>query len=125
MIEIAEITILVVLSIFLVFHFCVLFKLTPYTNIWGGRLKSDKEMIPFVVFSILVISFYILVTLDLRIIDLGIINDKFQTIVFWIMALSFSLNILGNLLSKNKLEKYLFAPMTVILAAASFILALT
>lgn len=45
MINIAQVGLLILLSMFLVLHFIILIKLIPYNLVWGGRLKSDKENI--------------------------------------------------------------------------------
>ncbi|MCW3094368.1 MAG: hypothetical protein JWP81_5437, partial [Ferruginibacter sp.] len=44
MISIAQLALLILLSLFLVLHFIIIIKLMPYNLVWGGRLKSDKEM---------------------------------------------------------------------------------
>jgi len=43
---------LALLSIVIVFHLCILFKIIPYTIAWGGRLQNDSEMYVFEVISI-------------------------------------------------------------------------
>jgi hypothetical protein len=44
------------------------------------------------------------------------------TISFWIMAILFVLNTLGNIISKNKYEKIIFTPVTILLTLLMLIL---
>jgi hypothetical protein len=52
------------------------------------------------------------------------IPKKIITYAFWLMTGLFLLNTLGNILSKNKLERNLFTPVTILLAIFSLIIAL-
>lgn len=125
MVHIAQLVLLILLSLFLVLHFIVLLKLIPYNHVWGGRLKSDKEMVRFEIFSILMNSLFVIVILvqaSFLTID---IPKKIITYALWLMTGLFSLNTLGNVTSKNKLEQRLFTPITILLAICSFILALS
>ncbi len=124
MIQIAQYGLILILSAVLIFHILVILKIIPYTIVWGGRLKTDKDMYKFEAVSILVNLIFLAIILiysDILKIDLPGI---FITILLWIMAALFALNTLGNLMSKNKLEQKLFTPMTVILTIFSVILAL-
>jgi hypothetical protein len=125
MINIAQIGLLILLSMFLVLHFIILLKLIPYNLVWGGRLKSDKEMYRFEIFSILINSLFVIIILvqgSLLSID---IPKKIITYALWLMTGLFLLNTLGNVTSKNKLEQRVFTPITIILAIFSLILALS
>ena len=125
MISIAQLGLLILLSLFLVLHFIILIKLIPYNLVWGGRLKSDKEMYRFEIFSILINSLFVIVILvqgSLLTID---IPKKIITYALWLMTGLFFLNTLGNVTSKNKLEQRLFTPITILLAIFSLILALS
>ena len=124
MISIAQFGLLILLSLFLVLHFIILLKLIPYNLVWGGRLKSDKEMVRFEIFSILINTLFVIVILvqgSFLTID---IPKKIITYTLWLMIGLFLLNTLGNLTSKNKLEQRLFTPITILLAIFSLILAL-
>lgn len=125
MIDIAQFGLLILLSLFLILHFCILLKIIPYTLVWGGRLKSDKEMYRFEIVSILINSLFvtlILVQANFLSID---IPRKMLTYTLWLMTGLFSLNTLGNAISKNKIEQKLFTPLTVLLTIFSLILALS
>ena len=124
MISIAQYGLLSLLSLFLLLHFSILIKIIPYNLVWGGRLKSEKEMVRFEIFSILINSLFVIVTLtqmNLLTIDMP---KNVITYSLWLMTGLFLLNILGNVTSKNKLEKRLFTPVTILLAIFSLTLAL-
>ena len=124
MISIAQFGLLILLSLFLLLHFSILIKIIPYNLVWGGRLKSEKEMVRFEIFSILINSLFVIITLtqmSLLTID---IPKNVITYSLWLMTGLFLLNTLGNVTSKNKLEKRLFTPVTILLAIFSLTLAL-
>ncbi len=125
MISIAQFGLLILLSLFLALHFIILLKIIPYNLIWGGRLKSDKEMVRFEIFSILINALFIIVTLvQMHFVTIEI-PRKIITYTLWLMTGLFLLNTLGNLTSKNKIEQWLFTPITILLAIFSLILALS
>lgn len=125
MISIAQSGLLILLSLLLLLHLIILLKLIPYHLVWGGRLKSDKEMYRFEIFSILINALFVVVILvqgNFLTID---IPNKLITYALWIMTGLFLLNTLGNVTSKNKLEQMLFTPITILMAIFSLILALS
>lgn len=125
MISTSQLGLLVLLSLFLLLHLIILLKLIPYNLVWGGRLKSDKEMVRFEIFSILMTSLFIIVILvqaDFLTID---IPNKIITYALWLMTGLFLLNTLGNAISKNKVEQRLFTPITILLTIFTLILALS
>ncbi|MGG9964787.1 hypothetical protein [Ferruginibacter sp. SUN106] len=124
MVSIAQWGLLILLSLFLILHFIILLKLIPYHLVWGGRLKSDKEMYRFEIFSILINSLFVIVVL----VQAGFLSidipGKIITYALWLMTGLFLLNTSGNAISKNKLEKRLFTPVTILLAIFSLTIAL-
>jgi len=120
-----QLGLLILLSLFLVLHFIILLKIIPYNLVWGGRLKSDKEMYRFEIFSILINLLFVIIILVQA--DFWMINipNKIITYALWLMTGLFLLNTLGNVTSKNKLEQRLFTPITILLAIFSLILALS
>lgn len=124
MISTAQWGLLILLSLFLVLHFIILIKIIPYNLVWGGRLKSDKEMYRFEIFSILINSLFVIVILmQMSFLTIDI-PKKVITYSLWLMTGLFLLNTLGNAISKNKLEKRLFTPVTLLLGIFSLTLAL-
>jgi hypothetical protein len=110
-----------VLTIF--FHFSVVFGWVPFENVWGGRLKNEKEMLIFEAFSITFnLLFIIIVLVKSRYLKLNI-SPKIITILLWIMTFLFFLNTIGNLFAVNNLEKYIATPITLLLGILCLILA--
>ena len=125
MITLPQTGLLILLSLFLVFHVIILLKIIPYNLIWGGRLKSDKEMYRFEIFSIIFNAIFLIVILiHANIISIEI-PKKIITYALWVMAILFCLNTVGNAVSKNLIERSVFTPVTILLAIFSIILALT
>ncbi len=125
MILIAHYGLVILLSLFLVFHLCILLKVIPYSIVWGGRLKTDTEMYRFETVSILINLVFLLIALaqsPFLIIDLP---NTVLTILLWVLAALFLFNTFGNALSKNKLEQIIFTPITVLLTIFSVISAVS
>jgi hypothetical protein len=123
MITIAQSGLLILLALFLLLHLLILLRIIPYNIIWGGRLKTDKDMYRFEIFSILLNSvFLIIVLVQANYVAIDI-PKKIITYALWLMAGLFLLNTLGNATSKNKLEQRLFTPITILLVIFSFYLA--
>ncbi len=125
MIHFAQYGIIIILSLILVFHCCIMFKIIPFNIVWGGRLKSDKEMYRFETASILINLFFLFALLVHSNILIADYSKIIMKIILWIMTILFAINTLGNIVSKNKLEKRLFTPITILLTIFSLILALT
>ena len=124
MICIAQFGLLILLSLFLLLHFSILIKIIPYNLVWGGKLNSIQEMYRFEIFSILINALFVIVILKQMSFLTIDIPKKVITYSLWLMTGLFILNTLGNAISKNKLEKRLFTPITILLAIFSLILAL-
>jgi hypothetical protein len=125
LIHTAQLGLLIILSLFLLLHFAILLKIIPYKLVWGGRLKSYKDMYRFEIFSILmnaVFLFVVLIQAGTLTVDLP---KRVISYALWLMAGLFLLNTVGNVISKNKLEQRLFTPVTMALTIFSVILALS
>jgi hypothetical protein len=107
------------------FHFCILFGLIPFDMVWGGRLKSQEEMVVFESIS-LIINFLMLFVISVR---CGILNvklyDRVFPIFFWFVFVLFVFNTVGNLFSTNQMELVIFTPITAISALFGLRLALS
>ena len=125
MISTAQFGLLFLLSLLLLLHFIILIKIIPYNLIWGGRLKSNNEMYRFEIFSILINSLFIIVILtQVGFIKINIPN-RIITYALGFMTGLFLLNTFGNAVSKNKIERLLFTPITILLFLFSLVLALS
>ena len=105
-----------IFSLVMIFHAFVLMGIIPFEIVWGGRLKSKEEMIPFEITSIALNA----VMLTIVVIHAGLLKVKFNPIVlrvaFWFMFALFFMNTIGNLISNNEFEKMIFTPLTLLLS---------
>jgi hypothetical protein len=122
--EKAQVGLIIIFGLLIVFHILVLLKIIPYNIVWGGRLKTDADMYKFEFVSLLInTAFLILVLIKANHIKFQL-NDTILAASFWAMASLFFLNTIGNLLSKNKLEKIIFTPLTILLTILTIVLAI-
>jgi hypothetical protein len=115
---------LIIFSLVMIFHALVLTGIIPFEMVWGGRLKSKEEMIPFEITSIALN----LVMLGIVAIQTGLLKVNVKPIVlkiaFWCMFVLFAVNTVGNIFSNNELERFIFTPLTLLLSVFSLRLAL-
>jgi hypothetical protein len=109
-------SILIILSLIVLFHLAILLGLIPFDMVWGGRLKDAVQMRRFEAISILANGIMMVVVairggyLNLR------VSARIITIALWLMSALFVLNTLGNLASVNSWERLIFTPLTLVLA---------
>jgi hypothetical protein len=109
-------SILIILSAMVLFHIAILTGLVPFDIVWGGRLKDAAQMRRFETVSILTNAVMMAVVairggyLPVR------IPARIITIALWLMVALFVLNTLGNLASVNRWERFIFTPLTGVLA---------
>jgi hypothetical protein len=117
-------SLLLILSLIVVFHFLVLLGVIPFQVVWGGRLTERAQMMRFEMVSIIV-NLLMLAIVALR---AGwwkvLISPVIIRVALWLMCGLFLLNTLGNLFSINKFEKLVFTPLTLILSLCCLRLAL-
>ncbi len=118
--RIAVYGLLIIFSLILVFHVLALVRIVPYEMLWGGRLQDPEQMVIFESLSIL-INAVMLGVVSVRAGFLPVqVNPRFIRIALWIMVVLFSVNTLGNMLSKHALERIVFTPVTFLLAIFSW-----
>lgn len=109
-------SILIILSLIVLFHLSILLELIPFEMVWGGRLKDAAQMRRFETISIIAN----LVMLAIVAIRGGLLKVRLSrmvpTIALWVMCVLFVLNTLGNLASTNQWERLIFTPLTLVLA---------
>ncbi|MRH99365.1 hypothetical protein GH721_02370 [Kriegella sp. EG-1] len=105
----------------LLFHVCILLKIVPYENTWGGRLNSDSEMYVFETISILVNIFLIALLLIKGQFIKAFIPMKLANIILWFFFVLFVLNTIGNIFAKTNFEKF-FTLVTVAFSALIWII---
>jgi hypothetical protein len=107
----------------LVFHLFVLAGIVPFEIVWGGRINSREELIPFEIFSILVNLLFLSIALArAKIFNPGF-SPGFIKGGLWAIVVIFALNTIGNLLSTSEMEKLIFTPITALTTILGFFLA--
>lgn len=108
----------------LLMHVLILLNLLPHDFVWGGRLKSEADLIIFESISIVVqILFISIIAVKAEYVFKG----KFKRTVnvgTWVMFGLMVLNTIGNLVSNSGLETLVMTPLTCMLALLVFRLAI-
>src|SRR5690606_17241896 len=94
-----------VLSLVLLFHFLILFKVIPYEITWGGRLRNDTEMYIFETASIAINIFIIWVLLMKAAWVRYRFHEKVISFLLRFFLFLFTLNTIGNLFAATSLER--------------------
>ncbi len=92
---------------------------------WGG--KHEILPVPLRFASLGAILIFIILTLSIlekAHIIFVINNENFVTYAIWIFSFFFSVNTLGNFLSKSKIEKVIMTPVSLLLSISCFIVAI-
>jgi len=100
----------------LVFHICVLLAWVPKTMVWGGRIKNHNEFLWFESISIFINAILLWIILQRAKYLKAVLPHRYLNAILWVLAGLFILNTAGNLMAINALEKYLFTPITLLLA---------
>lgn len=112
--------ILIILSFIIIFHLLVISGIIPSGIVWGGNITGKDNL--WLMESISIGANLVMVLFVLA--YTGIIKLRISSTVvrigFWLMFVLFMLNTLGNLMSKNPLETYLFTPLTLLLSLFCF-----
>ena len=107
---------LIIFILVMLFHVLVLVGIIPFDIVWGGRLKSKEDMIPFEITSIALNS----IMLGIVMMQAGLLKLNVKPIVlkiaFWCMFVLFAINTIGNIFSNNELERLIFTPLTLLLS---------
>jgi len=107
----------------MVFHLLILMSIIPYGSVWGGRLKSHTEMVTFETVSLLLNGAMLFITaVKAGYLQVGV-HPTLIRVSFFVMAVLFFLNTIGNLFSTSPFEKIVFTPVTLLLSLISFRLA--
>jgi hypothetical protein len=123
--KIAINVLILLLSLVIVFHILVISGIIPFEIVWGGRLTDPSELPLYESISIglnLVMLFILMTKAGILRIR---INEKVYRIFFGLMCLLFLLNTVGNIFSKNDLERMIFTPFTLILTVLFLRLTIT
>lgn len=113
-----------VLGLLFVFHLLVIAGIVPYTIVWAGKIQNRQQMLRMEAVSVLVLSLAVVLVM-LRIGYLQWIeNPLVLQGGMWLLFAFFSLNTLGNMTAKSRLEKYGFGSLTLLIAGCCLVLAL-
>ena len=123
--KIASNIVITILSLVVVFHVLILMNFIPYNIVWGGKIKNKSQLFRFEMISIAVnLLILIIVLMKAKVINV-VINQKIVTISLWVIAALFMINTIGNLLSTNDFERFVFTPLTIVLSVFCLKLALS
>ncbi|MDI1233430.1 MAG: hypothetical protein PSX81_04045 [bacterium] len=107
-------TMLVLLGLVILFHLLIITQMIPYTIVWAGKLKNEKDMYQFEGVS-LFINLLLILLLLIKVNYLKLpLSPRFITIMLWLFVFLFALNTIGNLFAKTNFEKFVFTPLTFI-----------
>ena len=120
--ELAQIGLISIYSLTIVFHLLVLMKVIPYKIVWGSRLKTDSDMYKLETVSVILNVFFLIVILSISNYVPFTINESVLAVLLWIMSALFLFNTVVNMLSKNRLEKLIFTPVTIVLTVLTIVL---
>ena len=110
------------LSIVLVFHFCVLFEIISYKIVWAGKVNSLDEMRIFETISIL-INTLLIATLYIKSKNIkNNVSNKVVNAIIWVFVFLFALNTIGNLFAKSMIEQILGTTLTFISSVLCWII---
>lgn len=120
MFDIAHYILLGLLKLLMVYHLLILLKIIPYDKVWGGRLKSEVDMLKFEAVSLITtIAFIFIIAFSSGLIPSPIPRSTLD-IILLVMGILFLVNTVGNLKSINKFEKLVFTPLTLIMSGLIF-----
>lgn len=118
--EFASKGIISILSFIVLFHLLVMLKIIPTDLVWGGNIETNRQFYIMEIISITLNLFFIfIVSVYAGFLKFNL-NPVMLRMVIWTMFILFLLNSIGNLMSKNPLEAYLFTPLTILLAFFCF-----
>jgi len=106
---------LCIISIIILFHVSILFKIIPYDITWGWRLTNDTQMYVFESISIIVNLFLMFILMMKWWYIKRFFSHKLIKIMLWIFMILFILNTIWNILAKTNFER-LFTWITALFA---------
>lgn len=111
-------------SIAVLMHVLILFHILPHGFVWGGRLKSEENLILFESISIVIQTLFIFIIAA----KAGyVFRGRFKKTVnvgTWVLFGVMVLNTIGNFASNSGFETMVMTPLTILLALLVFRLAI-
>lgn len=107
---------MIVLLLLTLFHAAILLGFAPSDVVWGGRIENPARRYVSEAIA-LVVNVLTLAILAMKAKRLPIAApEKTLNALIWAMAIFFALNALDNALSLSDVERYVFAPLALLLA---------
>ena len=122
--RLASNTIIAINTMALLMHVLILLNILPHDFVWGGRVKSEADLIILESISIVVQTLFIFIIA----IKAGyLFKGKFKRTVnvgIWVFFGVMVLNTIGNLASSSGLETIVMTPLTIVLTLLLYRLAI-
>lgn len=113
-----------IISLTILFHLLVIVKVIPYTIVGGGRIDNDRQLLIAETAAIAINIFMLWIVL-MRIGSIrGFLGPRKIRFILWIMFALFTLNTIGNFFALTQFERWVFTPLTSLLAILSLRLAM-
>ncbi|MEH7444169.1 hypothetical protein V7201_17795 [Bacillus sp. JJ1122] len=123
-VSLASKIIITINSIAVLMHVLILFRILPQDFVWGGRLKSEEDLILFESISIVLQTLFIfIIAAKAGYVFRGRFN-KTVNVGTWVLFGVMVLNTIGNFASNSGFETMVMTPLTILLALLVFRLAI-
>lgn len=99
----------------ILYHLAIIFQIVPFEFVWGGRLTTEKEMYQFESVSLLLNILFLTISIIL-LRDSSKRKKTIVKVIFYLFTVLFLMNTIGNMVAISAFEKYLFTPVTFIMA---------
>lgn len=115
--KIAGNVLLVLFGLLVVFHVLVLLKAVPSNMVWGGQFRApSSNLVLYEIMALLVLLLFMLIVTSKAGYYQIFKSQKALNVCIWVIFAYMMLNFLGNLASPVSAEKWIFAPLTLIMA---------
>ncbi len=118
-VPVASYTIITICGLIIIYHTLIITRFIPYEYTWGGRLETVEQMYKFEAVSIIINIIFILSALIRVEAFPRITSGKVLCIMFFVFAIIFFINTVGNIFSESLWEAIIFTPITLILSTMS------
>lgn len=108
--------ILIITSLFAIFHILTIAGIIPDKIVWGGKLSGSNK---FKIMEIVSLLFIIIAGISGYFTAQSISNGNASIllkILAWFFTVIFTLNTVGNIFAETNFERYAFTPVTIVLA---------
>ncbi len=112
-------------GLLILFHLLVLARVVPSGVVWGGQLgESPTNLVTQETIAVVVTAFFmVIVASKLDYIKAGKFSKVIQ-VLLWVIFVYSLLNIVGNIASSSSAEKWIFIPISIVVAFLVFRLAI-